>query len=92
MLSNAFIEPGDYVVTESPTFIGAIQVFQKAGARVLTLPAGDGFSLSSLEYSFPAMPFTANRKGIENFVFVMYQFMKKPFWKESRECPNPSNK
>ncbi|MTI83071.1 MAG: PLP-dependent aminotransferase family protein [Firmicutes bacterium] len=49
LLSNVLLEPGDYVVTESPTFIGAIQVFQAAGAKVLTLPTGEGFSLSILE-------------------------------------------
>ncbi len=38
LLSKALLEPGDYVVVESPTFIGAHQVFSAAGARVLGLP------------------------------------------------------
>lgn len=49
LLASALIEPGDYVVVESPTFIGAIQVFQAAGARLLTLPTNEGLSLSLLE-------------------------------------------
>ncbi|MFA7468592.1 MAG: PLP-dependent aminotransferase family protein, partial [Desulfotomaculaceae bacterium] len=38
LLSKALLEPGDYVVVESPTFIGAHQVFSASGARILGLP------------------------------------------------------
>lgn len=49
LLCKTFLEPGDYVVAEAPTFIGAIQVFQSAGAKVLNLPATEKLSLSLLE-------------------------------------------
>lgn len=49
LLSKVLLEPGDYVVMETPTFIGAIQAFQAAGARVLSLPCPGKFSLELLE-------------------------------------------
>lgn len=49
LLSKVLLEPGDYVIMESPTFIGAIQAFQAAGAKVLSLPAMENLSLSLLE-------------------------------------------
>ena len=49
LLSKVLLEPGDYVVMEAPTFIGAIQVFQAAGARVLSLPCSGKLSLEVLE-------------------------------------------
>ncbi len=49
LLSKVLLEPGDYVVTESPTFIGAIQAFQTAGARILSLPVSGNLPLSLLE-------------------------------------------
>jgi DNA-binding transcriptional MocR family regulator len=47
--AKVLIEPGDYVVVQSPTYIGAIQVFQSMGARILSLPKGDRFPLEILE-------------------------------------------
>ncbi|HEY8909136.1 MAG TPA: PLP-dependent aminotransferase family protein [Desulfosporosinus sp.] len=38
LLSKVFLEPGDYVVMEEPSFLGAIGVFKAAGARILTVP------------------------------------------------------
>jgi len=49
LLSKVLLEPGDYVVMEASTFIGAIQVFQAAGARVLSLPCSEKLSLELLE-------------------------------------------
>ena len=49
LLSKVLLEPGDYVVTEAPTFVGAIQAFQAAGARMLSLPVAENFPLSVLE-------------------------------------------
>ncbi|MCL6612164.1 MAG: PLP-dependent aminotransferase family protein [Peptococcaceae bacterium] len=49
LVSKVLLEPGDYVVMETPTFIGAIQVFQDAGARVLSLPCPEKLSLGLLE-------------------------------------------
>lgn len=49
LITRSFIEPGDYVIMESPTFIGAIQAFQAAGARILSLPVMDTFPMELLE-------------------------------------------
>ena len=51
LLSRILIIPGDYVVMESPGYIGALQVFQNAGARILTLDP-ENPSLSTLENFF----------------------------------------
>jgi len=49
LISKIFLQPGDCVVIESPSYIGAIQVFHKAGVRILTLPATPSFPLQQLE-------------------------------------------
>ncbi len=49
LLAKAFLNPGDYVVVESPTYLGALQIFQAAGARLLTLPAAGPLQLDLLE-------------------------------------------
>ncbi|MDQ7791027.1 MAG: PLP-dependent aminotransferase family protein [Clostridia bacterium] len=49
LISKALLEPGDYVVVESPTFIGAHQVFRASGARILSLPLGGPFPFALLE-------------------------------------------
>ena len=49
LLSKVLLEPGDYVVMEAPTFIGAIQVFQAARAKILSLPCSEKLSLELLE-------------------------------------------
>lgn len=38
LVVKAFVEPRDYVIVESPTYIGAIQILEAAGARLLCLP------------------------------------------------------
>lgn len=49
LLAKALLNPGDYVVVEAPTYLGALQIFQAAGARLLTLPAGGPMPLDLLE-------------------------------------------
>lgn len=49
LISKALLEPGDYVVVESPTFIGAHQVFRATGARILGLPTAGQFPFALLE-------------------------------------------
>ena len=39
LLARALIEPGDTVAVEAPTYLGALQVFGAAGARLATIPA-----------------------------------------------------
>lgn len=38
LLAKVFLEPGDYIIMEEPSFLGAIGVFKAAGARILTVP------------------------------------------------------
>lgn len=49
ILSQILLEPGDYVIMETPSYVGAIQIFKGAKARILSLPQEDGFSFSALE-------------------------------------------
>lgn len=49
LLVKSFIEPRDYVIVESPTYLGAIQLLEAAGARLLTLPPGNKLDLAMLE-------------------------------------------
>ena len=38
LLARAFIDPGDYILTESPTYVGALQAFNYYQARYCTVP------------------------------------------------------
>jgi len=38
LITKVFLEPGDYIVMEEPSFLGAIGVFKTAGAHILTIP------------------------------------------------------
>lgn len=49
LVTKIFLEPGDYVIVESPTYLGAIQIFSAANARLLSLPASRHFAFDILE-------------------------------------------
>jgi DNA-binding transcriptional MocR family regulator len=50
LLSRVFLGPEDTVVTEEPTFVGALQTFRRAGARLLSVPVdGEGMRMDLLE-------------------------------------------
>ncbi|SMD01189.1 PLP-dependent aminotransferase family protein [Sporomusa malonica] len=49
LITKVFLEPGDYVIVESPTYLGAIQMFSAANARLLSLPASGRLPLDILE-------------------------------------------
>ena len=52
IISKAFLNQGDYVVTESPTYTGAIAVFRSRGAQIVDVALDeDGPNLNILEYS-----------------------------------------
>jgi 2-aminoadipate transaminase len=42
LLPQVFVEPGDVVLIEGPSFMGAVRHFSEAGARLVTLPTDDG--------------------------------------------------
>jgi DNA-binding transcriptional MocR family regulator len=53
LLARAFIEPGDVVITEAPTFIGALMTFRWAGAEIVGVPVDDeGIRCDHLEEIF----------------------------------------
>lgn len=49
LTARVLVEPGDYVIIQEPTYLGAIQVFQSLGARILTLPHSEDFPFDILE-------------------------------------------
>lgn len=49
LLAKVLLNPGDYVIVQTPTYLGALQIFQTMGARLLTLPAGVPLPLDLLE-------------------------------------------
>lgn len=49
-IARLLIEPGDTVLVEEPTYIGAIQAFESYNARIISIPMDDeGISLDILE-------------------------------------------
>lgn len=49
LVAKTFLEPRDYVIVESPTYLGAIQIFESAGARILCLPQTGSYDFGLLE-------------------------------------------
>jgi 2-aminoadipate transaminase len=50
LLARAVVDPGDPVVVEDPAYVGALQVFQAAGAALHAVPLDrDGMDLDALE-------------------------------------------
>jgi DNA-binding transcriptional MocR family regulator len=50
LVTRLLIQPGDLVVVEEPTYIGALQVFRRAGARLVGIPIDDnGLRVELLE-------------------------------------------
>ncbi|CAN5525589.1 hypothetical protein BH23CHL2_BH23CHL2_22960 [soil metagenome] len=49
LTARALVEPGDVVAIESPTYLGAAQVFRVCGARLLSIPVDrDGMNVDLL--------------------------------------------
>ncbi len=50
LIAQAFIEPGDTVLVEAPTYSGALRAFRTAGARLVSIPCNaEGIDLERLE-------------------------------------------
>ncbi len=50
LLPEVFVEPGDTVIVEGPTFMGAVRHFAAAGAKLLTVNVDDhGLDVDALE-------------------------------------------
>ena len=51
IIAKALLKQGDYVITESPTYTGAIAVFKSRGAQIADVDLdNDGLNLNLLEY------------------------------------------
>ena len=54
LLARTLIDPGDLVILESPTYLGAAQVFRAAGARLMSIPVDqDGMQVDLLQEILP---------------------------------------
>lgn len=52
LTARIFLEPGDLVITENPTYLAALQVFQSSGARIMGIDTdGDGIRADLLEFA-----------------------------------------
>lgn len=50
LLPQVLVEPGDTVLVEGPTFMGAVRYFSAAGAKLVTVPTDDhGMDIDALE-------------------------------------------
>lgn len=50
LIAQAFIDPGDPVLVEAPTWSGAVMIFSRAGARPVTVPTdAEGIEVDALE-------------------------------------------
>jgi 2-aminoadipate transaminase len=50
LLPQVFVDPGDVVLIEGPSFLGAVRHFADAGARLVTVPMDDnGMDVDALE-------------------------------------------
>jgi 2-aminoadipate transaminase len=50
LLAQAFVDPGDVALVEAPTWSGAVMIFQRAGAELVTVPMTEqGIDLDALE-------------------------------------------
>lgn len=50
LIAKVFLNPGDLVVTENPTYLASVGVFRTRGARLLPVPLdGDGMDVIALE-------------------------------------------
>jgi 2-aminoadipate transaminase len=57
LVGKAFVNPGDRVAVEDPTYLGAIQAFSMYEARYLTVPTDDdGVRVDELEEALRAAP------------------------------------
>jgi 2-aminoadipate transaminase len=49
LLSRIYIDPGDVILVERPTYLAALQVFQARGARIVSVESdGDGMNLDDV--------------------------------------------
>ncbi|MBI5876310.1 MAG: PLP-dependent aminotransferase family protein [Chloroflexi bacterium] len=66
LLGKVFINPGDHILVESPTYLGALQVWSAYGAEYVTVPTdADGMQTPALEAALRTGP---------KFIYVLPNF------------------
>lgn len=67
-----FVEPGDLVIVEGPTFLGVVTRFVYAGARVITIPVDElGMDVDALEVTLSDL----KKQGIRpRFIYTITTF------------------
>ncbi|MEM1639562.1 MAG: PLP-dependent aminotransferase family protein [Desulfurococcaceae archaeon] len=57
LIARVFIDPGDLVITENPTYLAAIGAFKNAGAKLIGIPLDEnGMKTDILEKKLEEMP------------------------------------
>lgn len=72
LLPHVFIEPGDVVLIEGPTFLGVVGRFANAGARLITIPTDEsGMDVDALEVTLKDL----KKQGIRpRFIYTIPTF------------------
>ncbi len=76
-IGRLFINRGDYIVVESPTYLGAIQAWNAYGAQYITIPTDEhGMIVDELEKALRVGP---------KFIYVLPNFQNPGGWTLSLE-------
>lgn len=68
LVGKAFINPGDTVLVEEPTYLCALDVFRSYGAKFVSVPMDeDGMKMDALEEALKAHPDTPLIYSVPNF-------------------------
>ena len=68
LVGKAFVNPGDTVIVEEPTYLCALDVFRSYGANFVSVPMDDdGMKMDALEEALKAHPETALVYTVPNF-------------------------
>jgi 2-aminoadipate transaminase len=72
LLPQVFVEPGDAVLIEGPSFLGAVHHFADAGARLITIPTdAGGMDVDALEATLRDL----RRQGVRpKFIYTIPTF------------------
>ncbi|MBN4004505.1 PLP-dependent aminotransferase family protein [Nostoc sp. LPT] len=72
LLPDVFVEPGDVVIVEGPTFLGVVNRFVQAGARLITIPVDElGMDVDALEETLSDL----KKQGIRpRFIYTIPTF------------------
>ncbi|MGX5592330.1 aminotransferase-like domain-containing protein [Bacillus cereus] len=72
VITKVLVNPGDGVLTESPSFHGALWVFQAAGAQICSIPIDEqGIVLEKLEEKLQEM---AKKNKLPKFIYTIPTF------------------